>query len=163
MNQLAFTVIYVLIATLLVACNQNTTTANTSSADSSDSPANPANNEAASELVGCYSVEKGVPAQIYISQNQGRFFMQMQEKTGGWDTPEPLDQVDISQAWTYFANNKLNLKQADMQAVLVRPDKVMALGATTPALTGLNPMMDSRFVIYIVGAVNTVYQVECGS
>lgn len=151
-------------AMLLIACLFLTACGNQNTANNKAVNSAQAGDKAAAQntLVGCYSIEKDVPAQIRVSQENERFFMQMQEKQGGWDTPELLNNGDISADWSYFSMNALGLNQSDMQMILARPDGVMALGLVKPALVGINPHMDSPFVINIFGAVNTIYQADCG-
>lgn len=112
-------------------------------------------------LVGCYSVDKGVPAQIKIDEKNGLFTMQMKEQVGGWDAPEPLDVLFESKAWAYFSGNTLGISKSGIGQVLARPDGVMAMGVIKDSESALNPQVDSPFLMTILGAVNTVYGVPC--
>lgn len=117
-----------------------------------------------SAFIGCYTINYHTPAQIKISQQNNQYVMQMKEPTGAksvWDTPEPLNVMDIDAAWDFFAVNALNLNKSDIQAVLARPDKMMVLAHIKPASKNINPMLDSAFVVYIFRGSNTIYQVEC--
>lgn len=112
-------------------------------------------------LVGCYSVDKGVPAQIKINETNGLFTMQMKEQIGGWDTPESLDVLSGSKAWAYFSGNTLGVRESGVGQVLARPDGVMAMGIIKDSAAALNPQVDSPFLMTILGATNTVYNVPC--
>lgn len=105
---------------------------------------------------GCYSVQKNAPAQIKISQNQGKYFMQMKEPKGAksaWDSPEILLQSDD---FSVFKNNSLGVQAGDISAMLIRQDKVLAL-----AKVDSNLGLDSAVIASLFGAVATIYPVAC--
>lgn len=153
--RLYFCATFVLATAMLVGCDDK--------ADSQimSSQGDKGGNDGVSLLVGCYSVDKGVPAQIKLNETNGLFTMQMKEAVGGWDTPEPLDKLTQSQAWTYFGDNALGVAQSSIIDAVGRPDGVMAIGSLKSDITALNPRVDSPFLITIFGATNTVYNVPC--
>ncbi len=141
----------------LIGCNQNT--AENSSANTTDQ-AIPTNSINIDEFKGCYSVEKGVPAQILIGYDNGGFAMQMKEPDGSWDKPESLIISDKDKAWELYQTNSLGLNKSDITTTLVRPDGVMAISRLVQG-TAVNPAIDSSHVVMIMGAVNTIYSVPC--
>lgn len=110
---------------------------------------------------GCYAIEQQSPAQIKISQENNQFVMQMKEQTGGWDTPESLQSLDKAKGWQFFSTNAIQLSSSDVMGVLARPDGVMAMAQLHEASVNTNPMLDSHYVVNLLGAVNTIYQVPC--
>lgn len=116
---------------------------------------------AVSDFSGCYSVDKSLPAQIFINQSQSGYTMQMKEPDGTWDKAEPLLKKTADEAWQFFSTNAISLDKKDVKAVLLRADEVMALAAVDKAVTAVNPHMDSPYVVSLFGAVNTIYQVAC--
>lgn len=136
---------------LLVACGQ------------ADKPKVVEQTSEATAFVGCYSIDKNQPAQIKISQEQNGFVMQMKEADGKqvWDQPEVLQQQTAEQGWQFFSTNAINLSKSDVLGVLARPDNVMAMAQVAQASANTNPMLDSPYVVHLLGAVNTIYQVPC--
>lgn len=119
----------------------------------------------ADQLIGCYTVNKNTPAQIKISKQKNDYVMQMKEPKGAktaWDKPEPLlKAASLEQGWEFFRVNSLDFTKDDTEAIIVRPDKRMALAKVKDASQNINPKLDSNFVIHIFGAVNTIYSVAC--
>lgn len=134
------------IALALTACGQNT----------NQTPQKTNNQD---DFVGCYSVEKGEPAQIKID-NADSYTMQMKEPNGGWDAKEPLEAMDIDTAWELYKVNALGLNKSDIKSTLVRPDGVMAISRLGEGVA-VNPNLDSTHLVNIFGATNTIYPVEC--
>lgn len=132
-------------AMALMACQPNTQ--NLTKTDNKD------------DFVGCYSVEKGTPAQIQISKQDG-YVMQMKEPTGGWDAAETLEMLDLDKAWEVYQVNALNLNKSDIKATLARPDGVMVISRLGEGVA-VNPNLDSTHIINIFGATNTIYVVPC--
>ncbi|SIS01428.1 hypothetical protein SAMN02745664_11442 [Moraxella cuniculi DSM 21768] len=122
---------------------------------------------AAEETVfdGCYTIDKDTPATIKISQQNGGYVMQMKEPKGSqaiWDNPEKLEVLPLAQGWQYFSTNSIDLSSADVAGdVIARADKMLILLQTHQASANTNPMLDSRYVVSLMGAVNTIYQVPC--
>lgn len=135
----------------LVACQQSDDTPKSTQADES------------AVFEGCYSIDKNQPAQIKISQEQNGFVMQMKEAAGEqiWDQPEVLQQQTAEQGWQVFSTNHINLSKSDVIGILSRPDGVMAMAQVKQASANTNPMLDSNYVVHLLGAVNTIYQVPC--
>lgn len=145
------------LALTLVACGEQpvaTTNANHATATSTDD-----------SYVGCYTIEQGTPATIKISRDGHDYVMQMKQSkdhASVWDTAEKLNQLPKHQGWKYFSTNSINLTDADIKEdILVRPDEVMALVKLHDTTTNTNPMIDSRYAVALIGAVNTIYQVPC--
>ncbi len=145
----------------LVACNKNA--APTDNAVSTDATTQQQTNAVDADVfVGCYSVEKDVPAQIKISHDGAVFAMQMKENSPTiWDTPEALNTVSVAEGWRYFSTNAINLNQSEVTAIIARADEVMAMAKVVDAAVNINPQLDSAYVVNIAGAVNTIYQVPC--
>ncbi|MDO4426549.1 MAG: hypothetical protein Q4B88_00320 [Moraxella sp.] len=143
---------------LLLACGQSPSSdSNTVSLDKKDTKTD----KTTLDFSGCYSVDKSLPAQIFINQSQSGYTMQMKEPDGTWDKPEPLLNKTVDEAWQFFSTNAISLDRKDVKAVLVRADEVMALASIDKAVTAVNPHMDSSYVVSLFGAVNTIYQVAC--
>lgn len=118
----------------------------------------------ATDFTGCYTIKADSPAQIKISQADGKWVMQMKEPKGSvtpWDKPEPLAPMDIAKAWEFFGVNTLKLDSSDVEAVIARPDNMMLLAKVKTASKNVNPLLDSEFVVYIFRGSNTIYPVEC--
>lgn len=116
------------------------------------------------DFVGCYTIKQDTPAQIKVSKEADHYVMQMKEPKGAgrvWDNPEPLEMLDIDEAWTFFAVNHLDLNKSDVEAVIARPDKMMALAKVKDSVKNINPHLDSAHVVYIFKGSNTIYQVAC--
>lgn len=149
-----FTLCAVLSAFALSACNQNAPTTDSNVHANANSPSD--------SLAGCYSVEKDTPAQIRINLTADQYSMQMKENTAAvWDDAEALNTLSVAAGWRYFDRNAINLGQQDIQAIIARPDEVMALAALKSGVSNLNPHIDSDYAIMIAGMVNTVYRVAC--
>lgn len=147
----AFKTVILCLSLLLVACNQ-------------EKPSLQASENSPSDFVGCYTINQQSPAQIKISEQDGKYTMQMKEPQGAssvWDSPESLELVDVGSAWQFFAVNQLDLNKSDVEAVLARPDKMMVLAKIKSASKNINPRLDSAFVVYIFRGSNTIYQVPC--
>lgn len=115
-------------------------------------------------MVGCYTVSQDEPAQIKISLDGDALVMQMKEPKGSssvWDKPEPLEMLDMATGWRYFKVNSFDLNQDDVEQIVARKDGVMALAQVKESIKNINPLLDSRHVMYIVHGSNTVYQVPC--
>ncbi len=116
------------------------------------------------DFTGCYTIKKDGPAQIKISQTDGKWVMQMKEPQSSdkvWDNPEALVLIDTQKAWEFFGVNALGLDRADVEAVLARPDNMMLLAKVKSASKNVNPLLDSEFVVYIFRGSNTIYPVAC--
>lgn len=111
-------------------------------------------------FVGCYSVEKNVPAQLQISLDGEHFAMQMKEPDGSWDTKEPLLLLDKDKAWQAYQVNAIGLKKDDLADSLVRTDGVLILSQLGGSYA-LKPSLDSGYVVNLFGATNTIYRVAC--
>lgn len=149
------------VTTLLLACGQPPSgDPNTASLDKKDAQTDKAETL---DFSGCYSVDKSLPVQIFITQSEakGQYTMQMKEPDGTWDKAEPLLNQTADEAWQFFSTNAISLDKKDVKAVLVRADEVMALAGVDKAVTAVNPHMDSPYVVSLFGAVNTIYQVAC--
>lgn len=146
-------------ALLLTACS-NDASAPVKSAEPTQSAQAPSSN-----FQGCYTIEQGAPAQIKISGDNGNYVMQMKEgrdKSGTWDQPEKLLVQPKNDGWKHFSTNALNLSVSDVVGeIIARPDGVMALAQIDSAVANTNPFVDSSYVIALMGAVNTIYQVPC--
>lgn len=115
--------------------------------------------------VGCYTIDKNTPASIKVSQVQGGYKMQMKEPNDAataWDTLEPLLVLAKQDGWKYFSTNAINLSVNDItDQVIARPDGLLVIAKLHDASTNTNPMLDSRYAVALMGAVNTIYQVAC--
>ncbi|MFA9485432.1 MULTISPECIES: hypothetical protein [unclassified Moraxella] len=115
-------------------------------------------------VVGCYTVSHDEPAQIKISQDDGVLVMQMKEPKGSssvWDKPEPLEVLNIPTGWRYFKANGFDISQDDIEQIVARKDGAMVLAQVKESIKNINPLLDSRHIMYIVHGSNTVYQVSC--
>lgn len=140
-----------ILSLLLVACNQ-------------EKPSLQASENSPIDFVGCYTINQQSPAQIKISQQEHGYVMQMKEPQGAsavWDKPERLEVLNVDSAWQFFAVNKLDINNSDVEAVLARPDKMMVLAKIKSTSKNINPRLDSAFVVYIFRGSNTIYQVPC--
>ena len=147
----------VFIMVMLVACGDEPAVSTS---------AKTANNRSQTRLyIGCYTIDKNTPASIKISQAQGGYKMQMKEPNDAakaWDTPEPLLVLTKQDGWKYFSTNAINLSVNDItDQVIVRPDGLLVIAKLHDASTNTNPMLDSRYAVALMGAVNTIYQVAC--
>ncbi len=133
-------------------------------ADNTVSQSQPHEDGQAAQFVGCYSIDKNLPAQIKISQRADGFVMQMKEPDQAktpWDKPEPLDEISVDKAWEYFGVNALSLDKSDVESVLARPDEMMVLAKIKETSQNINPLLDSDYMVYIFKGANTIYQVPC--
>ncbi|MFB6349601.1 hypothetical protein ACFBZI_09220 [Moraxella sp. ZJ142] len=117
------------------------------------------------DYVGCYTIDKDTPAAIKISRQNGHYVMQMKEPKGKasvWDNPEPLTLLPKANGWQSFAVNAINLSVSDVTGEIVaRPDGIMAIAQVHETTANTNPLVDSPYVVALMGAVNTIYQVPC--
>ncbi|OOR90250.1 hypothetical protein B0181_04895 [Moraxella caviae] len=116
------------------------------------------------DFIGCYTVSHDEPAQIKLSEKDGKLVMQMKEaanKGRVWDSPEPLEALSMAKGWQYFNVNALDLDSQDVSAVVARPDGMMALAKVRAEAANVNPLLDSEYVAYIVRGTNTIYKVAC--
>lgn len=158
LKQLSFTKISTLLSVSMLclvvgACSRSTNT-NTNEANVGDM----------AHFEGCYTIDKTALAQIKISQQDGRFVMQMKEPSTAsttWDAPEILDEISVDKAWEYFGVNALSLDKSDIEHVLSRQDGLMVLAKVKSASHHINPLLDSPYVVYIFRGANTIYQVAC--
>lgn len=146
---------------LMSACNQSDDASQENAKQDNIASHNTVISKQSEALLGCYHLDKNEPALIYISQQDGQFFMQMKEPTGAWDMPERLVVIDKDKGWSFFLSNGLGVKQSDIVAVLARPDEVMAVAVVKAELSNINPQLDSHYLMTILGATNTVYQMAC--
>ncbi|GAA0312945.1 hypothetical protein [Psychrobacter aestuarii] len=137
-----------LLSSLLIAgCSEPTTTSKTK--DATD----------LSVFEGCYTVSHDEPAQIRISEQAGKWVMQMKEPVGAktvWDEPSALEEIGRGEIPKYFS---IDPKHVD--ALLARPDKVMVMAHVTSAYANIDPLLDSQYLAYIYRGANTIYKVDC--
>lgn len=108
---------------------------------------------------GCYTVSHDEPAQIKVSEQGGKWVMQMKEVASSgrvWDDPEPLEVLDTSEIPTYFSIDPDNV-----DALIARPDRVLVLAHVKPVYANIDPLLDSEYLSYIYRGANTIYRVEC--
>ena len=111
------------------------------------------------DLIGCYTVGYGEPAQIKVSENNGEYVMQMKEPASAkrvWDTPEALEVLPISKVREFFSIDANNI-----DAMLARPDRFLVLAHVKSVYANIDPLLDSEYLAYIYKGANTVYKVEC--
>lgn len=112
-----------------------------------------------SVFAGCSTVSHDEPAQIKVSEQDGKWVMQMKEPASAkrvWDTPEPLEMFDKAQIPQFFSIDPDNI-----DAVIGRPDKVLVLAHIKPVYANIDPLLDSEYLSYIYKGANTIYRVEC--
>lgn len=115
-------------------------------------------------LHGCYSIEKDMPAQIWIHDKNGKLGMQMKEYKGShrvWDDFEEMRSLSPQKGWHYFQTNGLQLDQKNIEIIAVRPDETFAIAKVNEVASNTNPFLDSVYVVSLFGAVNTIYSVAC--
>ncbi|WP_227514114.1 hypothetical protein [Psychrobacter sp. P11G5] len=137
-------------ALLLAGCNDNSTTAVEDVAKTETD---------LSIFEGCYTVSNDEPAQIKVSQQAGKWVMQMKEPASAkrvWDTAEPLEVLDNSEIPKFFSINPDNV-----DAVIGRPDRVLVMAHVKPVYANIDPLLDSEYLSYIYKGANTIYRVEC--
>lgn len=137
-------------ALLLTGCNDNSTTTEKEVAKTETD---------LSVFEGCYTVSNDEPAQIKVSQQEGRWVMQMKEPASAkrvWDTAEPLEELDNSEIPKFFSIDPDNV-----DAVIGRPDRVLVMAHVKPVYANIDPLLDSEYLSYIYRGANTIYQVEC--
>lgn len=108
---------------------------------------------------GCYTVSNDEPAQIKVSQQAGKWVMQMKEPATAkrvWDTAEPLEELDNSEIPKFFSIDPDNV-----DAVIGRPDRVLVMAHVKPVYANIDPLLDSEYLSYIYKGANTIYRVEC--
>ena len=108
---------------------------------------------------GCYTVSFDEPAQIKVSQQQGKWVMQMKEPASSgrvWDAAEPLELVSNSEIPKFFSIDPNNV-----DAVIARPDRVLVLAHVKPVYANIDPLLDSEYLSYIYKGANTIYRVKC--
>ncbi len=137
-------------ALLLAGCNDSSTTAveDVSKAETD-----------LSIFEGCYTVSNDEPAQIKVSQQAGKWVMQMKEPASAkrvWDTAEPLEVLDNSEIPKFFSIDPDNV-----DAVIGRPDRVLVMAHVKPVYANIDPLLDSEYLSYIYKGANTIYRVEC--
>lgn len=140
------------LAVLLAACGEDATKPVQSKTHSDDG------------LVGCYTIEQGTAAQIWLHRIDDKLVMQMKEPTGSqtaWDKPEAMDTPSVAQGFTHFSTNRLDVTVSDVQSIAVRPDGVFAIARLSDAAANTNPLLDSPVIVQLFGAVNTIYQAPC--
>ena len=141
-------------ALLLVGCDSTDNNSPTTTADSAVT-AKPD----LSIFAGCYTVSHDEPAQIKVSEQNGAWVMQMKEPASAnrvWDTPEPLEVLNISDVPKYFSIDPNNI-----DAVIGRPDRVLVMAHVKTAYANIDPLLDSEYLSYIYKGANTIYRVEC--
>lgn len=110
-------------------------------------------------FAGCYTVSFDEPAQIKVSEQQGKWVMQMKEPASSgrvWDAAEPLELVNNSEIPKFFSMDPDNI-----DAVIARPDRVLVLAHVKPVYANIDPLLDSEYLSYIYKGANTIYRVEC--
>ncbi|WP_299185148.1 hypothetical protein [uncultured Psychrobacter sp.] len=137
-------------ALLLSGCNDTSTTTETEIAKTKTD---------LSVFEGCYTVSNDEPAQIKVSQQQGKWVMQMKEPATAervWDNAEPLEVMDNSEIPKFFSIDPDNV-----DAVIGRPDRVLVMAHVKPVYANIDPLLDSEYLSYIYKGANTIYQVDC--
>ncbi|MEN2751373.1 hypothetical protein AAIR29_06970 [Psychrobacter sp. FBL11] len=137
-------------ALLLVGCDGTSTTTETEAAKTETD---------LSVFEGCYTVSNDEPAQIKVSQQEGRWVMQMKEPATAkrvWDKAEPLEVIANSEIPNFFSIDPDNV-----DAVIGRPDRVLVMAHVKPVYANIDPLLDSEYLSYIYKGANTIYQVEC--
>lgn len=137
-------------ALLLAGCNDNSTTVVKDTAKTETD---------LSIFEGCYTVSNDEPAQIKVSQQAGKWVMQMKEPASAkrvWDTAEPLEVLDNSEIPKFFSIDPDNV-----DAVIGRPDRVLVMAHVKPVYANIDPLLDSEYLSYIYKGANTIYRVEC--
>lgn len=140
-------------ALTLVACNQNPETPSVVNSDTKGTAQN------LKELIGCYTVGYGEPAQIKVSKDDGKYVMQMKEPASAkrvWDDPEVLEELPISKVREFFSIDANNI-----DAMLARPDRFLVLAHVKSVYANIDPLLDSEYLAYIYKGANTVYKIEC--
>lgn len=145
-------------ALLLVGCDSS------QQGDSTDAASTKATNTPAAQpdlsvFAGCYTVSHDEPAQIKVSEQDGKWVMQMKEPAGAtrvWDVPEPLEVMTAKEVPTYFSIDPNNV-----DAIIGRPDRVLVMAHVKSVYANLDPLLDSEYLSYIYKGANTIYRVEC--
>ena len=144
---------YVLLSTVLggllsAGCSESPQTTNDDSVDTSI-------------FAGCYTVSHDEPAQIRISEQAGKWVMQMKEPVGAaevWDEPTELEALTRAEVPKYFS-----IDPQHVDAMLARPDKVMVMAHVKTAYANIDPLLDSEYLVYIYRGANTIFKVDCDS
>ena len=142
-------------ALLLVGCDNSQQAESTDTASTKATAAQPD----LSIFAGCYTVSHDEPAQIKVSEQDGKWVMQMKEPAGAkrvWDIPEPLEVMTAKDVPTYFSVDPNNI-----DAIIGRPDRVLVMAHVKPVYANLDPLLDSEYLSYIYKGANTIYRVEC--
>ena len=114
-----------------------------------------------SVFAGCYTVSHDEPAQIRISEQAGKWVMQMKEPVGAaevWDEPTELEEITNGDVPNYFS-----IDPQHVDAILARPDKVMVMAHVKTAYANIDPLLDSEYLAYIYRGANTIFKVDCDS
>lgn len=142
-------------ALLLVGCDSSQQGESTDTASTNAPVAQPD----LSVFAGCYTVSHDEPAQIKVSEQDGKWVMQMKEPAGAnrvWDVPEPLEVMTAKEVPTYFSIDPNNV-----DAIIGRPDRVLVMAHVKSVYANLDPLLDSEYLSYIYKGANTIYRVEC--
>ena len=142
-------------ALLLVGCDNSQQAKSTDTANTSATAAQPD----LSIFAGCYTVSHDEPAQIKVSEQGGKWVMQMKEPASAnrvWDTPEPLEVMTAKDIPKYFSIDPNNV-----DAIIGRPDRVLVMAHVKPVYANIDPLLDSEYLSYIYKGANTIYRVEC--
>jgi|GEM_PF-326555 len=110
---------------------------------------------------GCYTVSHDEPAQIRISEQAGKWVMQMKEPVGAaevWDEPTELEEINNGEVPKYFS-----IDPQHVDALLARPDNVMVMAHVKTAYANIDPLLDSEYLAYIYRGANTIFKVDCDS
>lgn len=142
-------------ALLLVGCDSSQQGESTDTVSTNAPAAQPD----LSVFAGCYTVSHDEPAQIKVSEQDGKWVMQMKEPAGAnrvWDVPEPLEVMTAKEVPTYFSIDPNNV-----DAIIGRPDRVLVMAHVKSVYANLDPLLDSEYLSYIYKGANTIYRVEC--
>ena len=140
---------------LLTGCDNNQQAKSVDVADTNAAAAQPD----LSIFAGCYTVSHDEPAQIKVSEQDGKWVMQMKEPASAnrvWDTPEPLEVMKAKEIPKYFSIDPNNV-----DAIIGRPDRVLVIAHIKPVYANMDPLLDSEYLTYIYKGSNTIYRVEC--
>lgn len=142
-------------ALLLVGCDNSQQPKSVNETDNSAAVAQPD----LSVFAGCYTVSHDEPAQIKVSEQNGKWVMQMKEPASAnrvWDTPEPLEVMSAKEIPKYFS-----IEPKNVDAIIGRPDRVLVMAHVKSVYANIDPSLDSEYLSYIYKGANTIYRVEC--
>ena len=142
-------------ALLLAGCDNSQQTESADKVEVSATAAQPD----LSVFAGCYTVSHDEPAQIRVSEQGGKWVMQMKEPASAnrvWDTPEPLEAMTTTEIPKYFS-----IEPKNVDAIIGRPDRVLVMAHVKPVYANIDPLLDSEYLAYIYKGANTIYRVEC--